>query len=236
LSNVSDREAQPRRQQLTDGRRSRGYIPIEVELADARISNEALGLLVRIRRDSTNRETDGFTKPHELAALSAWVGLGQTRLRRLLQELEGAGLIETGPLGLKDHDYGCWSRTREEREERRRRWLGQQHLSRNQQLRQAIRERDGDQCQYCAITVDWKDRRGPAGGTYDHVDADGPTSLENLVVACRGCNSSKGDLPLQVFLEQTGYRFRSSSVLSLNRGLNDGPKDVLASRSKVKGQ
>jgi len=56
----------------------------------------------------------------------------------------------------------------------------------------AVRARDGDQCRYCGKVVNWTDKRGPDGGTYDHVMPDGPTDAENLVVACRGCNVSKG--------------------------------------------
>jgi len=57
---------------------------------------------------------------------------------------------------------------------------------------EAVRERDGDTCRYCGKTVSWTDKRGPDGATYDHVDPNGPTTPENLVVACRSCNSAKG--------------------------------------------
>lgn len=67
-----------------------------------------------------------------------------------------------------------------------------QALFRNTSLRQAIRERDDDQCRYCGLAVEWANRRGPSGGTYDHVDPLGENSLENLVVACRACNTAKG--------------------------------------------
>ena len=56
----------------------------------------------------------------------------------------------------------------------------------------AVRNRDGDRCRYCSREVDWADRKTPRGGTYDHVIPGGPTIPENLVVACRGCNSRKG--------------------------------------------
>ena len=65
-------------------------------------------------------------------------------------------------------------------------------LGRDPALRHAIRTRDQDRCRYCGITVRWSDRKGPQGGTYDHVDPDGPNSYENLVVSCRSCNSAKG--------------------------------------------
>lgn len=56
----------------------------------------------------------------------------------------------------------------------------------------AVRSRDGDACRYCGNVVDWSDRRGTNGGTYDHVDPAGPSVVSNLVVCCRGCNSMKG--------------------------------------------
>lgn len=66
-----------------------------------------------------------------------------------------------------------------------------QALYRDPALREAVRERDGDECRYCGTAVGWTDRRGGGGGTYDHVEPAGPNSLENLVVACRSCNSTK---------------------------------------------
>jgi 5-methylcytosine-specific restriction endonuclease McrA len=59
-------------------------------------------------------------------------------------------------------------------------------------VRAAIRERDGDVCRYCGDGVVWSDRRGPRGGTYDHVDPYGLNDASNVVVACRSCNSAKG--------------------------------------------
>jgi hypothetical protein len=64
---------------------------------------------------------------------------------------------------------------------------------------EAVRSRDGSNCRYCGIEVDWVDRKTSKGGTYDHVDPTGPSTVENLVVSCRGCNSAKGPrTPLQI--------------------------------------
>lgn len=59
-------------------------------------------------------------------------------------------------------------------------------------LAAAVRQRDGNCCRYCGHHVDWKDRRSAKRGTYDHVIPRGPATLENIVVACGGCNSAKG--------------------------------------------
>lgn len=60
-------------------------------------------------------------------------------------------------------------------------WLLKQRLARNPEQRRAARERDGDMCRHCGQHVDFADRTGPLGGTYELVDGE-------LVVACRGCN------------------------------------------------
>jgi len=65
-------------------------------------------------------------------------------------------------------------------------------LYEDQSLTRTVRERDGNRCRYCGNPVNWKDRKGSGGGTYDHVDPEGTNSVENIVVACRGCNSGKG--------------------------------------------
>jgi hypothetical protein len=79
------------------------------------------------------------------------------------------------------------------------RWERKQDLLHNQRLCKAVVARDGERCRYCAIEVDFKNRRGATGGTYDHVDpnrlkagdAGYGNTLENIVVACRRCNGQK---------------------------------------------
>ncbi|WP_163855743.1 HNH endonuclease [Paenibacillus elgii] len=63
-------------------------------------------------------------------------------------------------------------------------------------LTRSVRERDGDNCRYCGTTVNWKDRKGSKGGTYDIVDPEGLNTFENVVVACRGCASKKNNKSL----------------------------------------
>jgi 5-methylcytosine-specific restriction endonuclease McrA len=65
-------------------------------------------------------------------------------------------------------------------------------LERDRPLVAAIKARDQDRCRYCTRLVDWRDRRGTKGGTYDHVIPRGENTLDNVVVACRGCNQKKG--------------------------------------------
>jgi 5-methylcytosine-specific restriction endonuclease McrA len=112
--------------------------------------------------------------------------------------------------GYQLHDYQDYQPTRAEREDERdwnRRRIA---LYRNHDLLQEIRHRDGDCCRYCGSRVDWKDRRGPTGATYDHVQPRGPDIAENIVVACRRCNTAKG----QQSVAQAGMRLRPASVSS----------------------
>jgi 5-methylcytosine-specific restriction endonuclease McrA len=96
------------------------------------------------------------------------------------------------PDGWIFHEWASLQYTREEVRAKRASDAARQKVARSPELRAAIRDRDRDRCRYCGVVVRWNDRRGPHGGTYDHVVPDGPSDLANLVVACRGCNSSKG--------------------------------------------
>jgi hypothetical protein len=60
-------------------------------------------------------------------------------------------------------------------------------------LVEAVRARDRGRCRYCGVAVNWKDRRGATGGQFDHVEPRGPNTVDNIVVACRGCNNRKHD-------------------------------------------
>jgi 5-methylcytosine-specific restriction endonuclease McrA len=76
---------------------------------------------------------------------------------------------------------------------KRARWQRGKALMRDGSLRQAVKDRDRNLCRYCGVRVNWDDKRGPAGGTYDHVDPDGQNTITNVVVACRRCNARKKD-------------------------------------------
>jgi 5-methylcytosine-specific restriction endonuclease McrA len=64
---------------------------------------------------------------------------------------------------------------------------------RDSELRAAVRQRDRSRCRYCGVAVVWADRRSSTGGVVDHVDPRQAAGAANLVVACRGCNSRKGN-------------------------------------------
>ena len=148
----------------------------------------------------------------------------------LIKHLSECGFLDNGS-GLHVHDW----------EEYGGKWLDQQgkHATRNRDMREAyadgtvdaVRDRDGNRCRYCSKTVDWMDRRGPDGATYDHVDPSGPTTVDNLVVCCRSCNAKKGDKTLG----KSGFRLtqvgpRSVSAADLLDRKIDRKKDLTENR------
>lgn len=128
--------------------------------------------------------TDGFIPRGVLAMLG-----GRPRDAAVLVEF---GLWVEADGGWMFHDWCEYQPTRESVLAERKAGAARQKVARSPELRAAVRHRDGDLCRYCGKEVRWNDRRGPLGGTYDHVIPDGPSTFENLVVCCRGCNASKG--------------------------------------------
>ena len=119
----------------------------------------------------------------------------EARARRLAEELVAAGLwLDHGDTyelvdWLKDQPAAAvW-----DDDTQRDRWARGKALRRDRDLCRRIQQRDANLCRYCAVRVNWTDRKGPGGGTYDHLDPDGPNSLDNVVVACRRCNGRKKD-------------------------------------------
>jgi len=76
---------------------------------------------------------------------------------------------------------------------KRMRWARAKRLGRDTELCNRIKTRDRNLCRYCGIRVNWNNKTGPGGGTYDHVDPDGDNDLDNVVVSCRRCNGRKRD-------------------------------------------
>ena len=64
-------------------------------------------------------------------------------------------------------------------------------------LIKAVRSRDGSTCQYCGKIVNWLDRKGKDGGTYDLLEPGNDYVKNNVVVCCRECSSLKNGLSLK---------------------------------------
>lgn len=120
--------------------------------------------------------------------------ISAARAARLMVELVEAGLV-THTVA---HTYELvdWLKNQPaaavwDDDVQRERWARAKALRRDRDLCRRIQERDANLCRYCGLRVNWTDRKGAAGGTYDHVDPDGPNTLDNVVIACRHCNGRK---------------------------------------------
>lgn len=120
------------------------------------------------------------------------------RARKLVAELarEGVEIVRVSDAGI---DLGDWWRAENPGPEvwadpvARERWARAKRLKRDTELCTRVKNRDRNLCRYCGVRVNWNDRNGPVGGTYDHVDPDGTNELTNVVCACRRCNGRKRD-------------------------------------------
>ena len=124
-----------------------------------------------------------------LASAGQWMGNADQFVSALID----AGFLHQEQSELAIHDWQDYAgRLLDQRKFLAERKKRKRELYDDGALTRAVRARDGDACRYCGKTVRWEDRKGPDGGTYDHIDPDGPNNPDNLVVACRSCNGRKG--------------------------------------------
>ena len=98
--------------------------------------------------------------------------------------------------GWQIHDWLEYNRSKQQvdlTEDRAKRRKALYATKQGRDIVAAVRRRDGDRCRYCWSEVKWEDRRSAQRGTMDHVDPDGPNSVDNVVVACGSCNRRKWD-------------------------------------------
>lgn len=157
---------------------------------DERSVNEVAGFVVRLSAQSASFMTD-YSIDLGTAQL-----LGGSRTQLLLRQAVQAGLLtEHGQRSerhwkiAEDTDL-VHMRSKAEVE-----WDRQRHRDvRNPRLTVPVRQRDGDACRYCNRSVNWSDRRGARGATYDHTEPGTAASIDTFVVSCGGCNSAMGDM------------------------------------------
>lgn len=150
--------------------------------------------------------------------------LSQSRARKLAGLLVKYGLFDEAAAGWAVHDFARTHRqngTAIKLERERRAELKRPEVTR------AVQARDGDRCRYCGRKVSWTDRRGPSGGTYDHVDPTMAAGASNIVVACRSCNSTKGARSLT----EAGMTLRPAPTPP---ALADAPSADLAQPGRVR--
>jgi hypothetical protein len=117
----------------------------------------------------------------------------------IVEALVNSGFLDReSDAGLSIHDWHDYAgRLMEQRKAQADYKRRQYSLYNDMRLTKAVRNRDGDKCQYCGKIVNWNDRRGVDGGTYDHVDPDGENTPDNTVVCCRSCSSKKDGRTLE---------------------------------------
>lgn len=98
---------------------SKGYAPASHEELEASISGGALQLLLRIRRDCDDRETDGHIARRHLAAVCVAHEMPADAQRAGLAELSKAKLIRKTKDGYQDVNFLDWCRPADKREVRR---------------------------------------------------------------------------------------------------------------------
>lgn len=137
--------------------------------------------------------TDGFIPANAIDTFGVKAKSKAPLIRELTSSVLGKRpLWQEVEHGWNVNDFLQWNDSRETVLANRQTTKQRIALFRNPELRQQVRDRDGDGCRYCGRTVRWQDRKGELGGTYDHVLPLGGNDLENLVVCCRSCNSRKG--------------------------------------------
>ena len=156
---------------------------------DHALKNEALGIFIALATSSAAHLTDYVVEPGLVGVLAPG------REKQLMDVLRAATLVEN----YKDEKEDRWlyklkndvefvhMRSKAEVEIDRDRTRDR----RNPELTIPVRVRDGDQCRWCGRTVNFADHKSNRGGTIDSLNAHQESTVETLVVACRGCNSER---------------------------------------------
>lgn len=155
--------------------------------ADDRAVNEVRGWLLACATQSAGHLTD-YVVDAGTAAL-----FGGARTKVLVKWCVQAGLLTPIKVGgatawtiINDPEF-IHIRTRAEVE-----WDRQRDLDvRNTGLTVPVRLRDGDNCRYCGVLVQWRGRKSNRSAEYDHREPGVAATLETYVVACRRCNGAR---------------------------------------------
>jgi len=141
-----------------------------------------------------------------------------SRLRKRAVDLLSAGLWEQGESGFIIHDFLHWNDSRETVNAARQLSRDRKMFLKNPELR--------NWCRYCGCAVNWLDRKGPHGATYDHVVPYGDPTVDNLVVCCRSCNSRKRNrTPEQAGMELLEPKSRSHlDSIQINPSIHATPR------------
>lgn len=160
--------------------------------ADERTVNEVAGWLWRCAGLSGAHKTD-----YVVDAGTAHM-LGGARTTELLRLALAAGLMtptttskgHTAYVIVQDPEF-IHIRLREEIE-----WENQQRNdTRTPTLTVPVRRRDGDNCRWCGVLVQWRGKKSNRTATLDHLEPGKAATVDTFVVACLGCNSGRKNNP-----------------------------------------
>lgn len=194
------------------------------------IGMAAFGLHVLCLAYCAKYLTDGFVDEKWVVRRLSDSGIVGKRRAGVLQLLTECGQWEKAEGGWMIHGYLDHNPSADEVARLRGVDRFRKELTRDQELIGRIRDRDGDNCRYCGVAVNWKDRKSSVGGTYDHVtpvSQGGQNTFDNVVVCCRGCNQRKGPrTPVEAGMVLTGSSPRSGPDLTQPSGLPSRPIPV----------
>ncbi|PFG19854.1 5-methylcytosine-specific restriction endonuclease McrA [Serinibacter salmoneus] len=155
--------------------------------ADERAVNEVRGWLYACATQSAGHLTD-YVVDFGTAAL-----FGGARTSQLIAWCEKAGLLTPRRVNgakawviINDPEF-IHIRTREEVEWDRQRKRDVADLG----LTVPVRLRDGDNCRYCGVQVQWRGRKSNRSAELDHRVPGAAATVDTLVVACRRCNGAR---------------------------------------------
>jgi len=160
--------------------------------ADERTVNEVFGWVMRCAFQSAAHLTD-----YAIDAGTAHM-LGGSRTVELIRLCVDAGVLTptTTSRGhqawtlLQDPEF-IHIRLREEIE-----WERQQRNdTRDPALAVPVRRRDGDNCRWCGVLVQWRGKKTNRTATLDHLEPGKAGTVATLAVACLGCNSARKNNP-----------------------------------------
>lgn len=157
--------------------------------SDDRTINEVAGFLWRLSMQSGAHLTDYVVDVGTVEMLGP-----ATRASELVRLCVKQGLLTKVPGGyriVQDPDF-IHLRLRAEVERERQQRGDTADLA----LTVPVRRRDGDHCRWCGIGVVWPGRKTKRSAELDHLhpdklDAGIPTTVDDLVIACRGCNRTR---------------------------------------------